>query len=53
MEEEEKRKKEKTVNGQMTSADTKLGLLNSTPVLHIIGISRMTCELGNSVHVSA
>lgn len=33
----------------MTSADTKLGLLNSTPVLHIRGISRMTCELGNRV----
>lgn len=33
----------------MTSADTRLGLLNSTPVLYIRGMSRMKCELGNGV----
>lgn len=33
----------------MTSADTKLGLLNSTSVLHIRGISHMKCEVGNRV----
>lgn len=49
--EEEKRKE--TVNGQMTSANTKLGLLNSTPVLYIRGISRMKCELGNRVSTLA